>query len=152
MYGIPQIHILMALGLFVFGLHTLPYQQLQRQLAWRHPANSRIGARPSRQFVGRGDEIITLSGVLYPEVTGGKISLAALEAMADEGMSWPLIEGTGWFYGLYVVEELATTATAFFPDGAARKIEFTLKLARTDDDPSLLGTVGKSLLKQLDLK
>ena len=152
MYGIPQIHMLMVLGLFVFGLHTLPYQQLQRQLAWRHPANSRIGARPARQFVGRGDEIITLSGVLYPEVTGGKISLAMLEAMADEGKSWPLIEGTGWVYGHYVIEELATTASEFHPDGAARKIEFTLKLARTDDDPSLLGSVKKSMLNLLDLK
>jgi len=152
MYGIPQIHMLMALGLFVFGMKTVPYQTLQRQVTWRHPSNSRVLARPSSQFVGRGDEIITLSGVLYPEVTGGKISLAALEAMADEGRAWPLIEGTGWYYGLFVVEELATTAQAFFPDGAARKIEFTIKLKRTDDEPSLLGTAAKSLLALLDLK
>ncbi len=152
MYGIPQIHMLMALGLFVFGMKTLPYQQLQRQVTWRHPSSSVVGARPKRQFVGRGDEVITLSGVLYPEITGGRISLAALEAMADEGMAWPLIEGTGWVYGLFVIEEMATTATAHFPDGAARKIEFTVKLTRTDDEPSLLGTVGKELLNLLDLK
>ena len=152
MYGLPQISMMMALGLFVFGLHTVPYQQLQRQVSWRHPSASRVGARPTRQFVGRGDETITLSGVLYPEITGGKISLAALEAMADEGMAWPLIEGTGWFYGLYVIEEISTTATTFFPDGAARRIEFSMKLTRTDDEPSLLGTVGKNLLSLLDLK
>ncbi|UCV05866.1 phage tail protein [Dechloromonas denitrificans] len=144
--------MLMALGLYVFGMQTLPYQQLQRQISWRHPSSSRVNARPARQFVGKGDEIITLSGVLYPEITGGRISLAALEAMADEGMAWPLIEGTGWHYGLFVVEELATTSTALFPDGAARKIEFSIKLARTDDEPSLLGTVGNDLLTLLDLK
>lgn len=152
MYGLPQVSMMMALGLFVFGLHTVPYQQLQRQLQWRHPSNSRVGARPARQFAGRGDEIITLSGVLYPELTGGKISLAALEAMADEGLAWPLIEGTGLLYGLFVIEEQATTHTAFFPDGAPRKIEFTLKLARVDDEPSLLGTATKQLLEVLDLK
>lgn len=152
MYGIPQIHMLMALGLFVFGMHTLPYQQLQRQVAWRHPSNSRVGARPASQYIGRGEEIITLSGVLYPEITGGRISLAALEAMGDEGLAWPLLEGTGWVYGLYVIEELATTSTALFPDGAARKIEFTVKLKRKDDEPSLLGTVGKNLLNLLDIK
>lgn len=152
MYGLPQVSMMMALGLYVFGLHTLPYQSLQRQLAWRHPSNSRVGARPSRQFVGRGDETITLAGVLYPEVTGGKISLAALEAMADEGMAWPLIEGTGLYYGLFVIEEIASTHTEFFPDGAPRKIEFSLRLARVDDDPSLIGTVGKQLLNLLDLK
>ena len=152
MYGLPQISTMMALGFFVFSLYTVPYQQLQRQLAWRHPANSRIGARPTRQFIGRGEETITLSGVLYPELTGGKLSLEMLEAMADEGKAWPLIEGTGLVYGLYVIEEQASTHSEFFPDGAPRKIEFSLKLARVDDDPSLMGTVGKQLIGLLDLK
>lgn len=152
MYGIPSIHMLMIFGLFPFGLKTLPYQQLQRQVSWRHPETSRVGARPASQFIGRGPETITLSGLLVPEITGGKISLAALEAMADEGKSWPLIEGTGWYYGLFVAEDLSTTASAFFPDGAARKIEFSLKLKRTDDNPSLLGVVGNELLQLLDLK
>lgn len=152
MYGLPQISMMMALGLFVFGLPTVPYQQLQRQLAWRHPANSRVGARPTRQFIGRGDETITLSGVLFPELTGGRVSLAALEAMADSGKAWPLIEGTGLFYGLYIIEEQATTHSEFFPDGAPRKIEFGLKLARVDDDPNRLGTATSQILSLLDLK
>lgn len=152
MYGLPQISMMMALGLFVFGLHTVPYQQLQRQSVWRHPSASRVGARPSRQFAGPGDDIITLSGILYPEITGGKITLEALKAMAAEGRAWPLIEGTGLFYGLFVIEEVSETHSEFFPDGAPRKIEFSLKLARTDDDPSLMGTLGKQLLNLLDLK
>ncbi len=152
MYGMPQVSMMMALGLFVFGLHTTPYQQLQRQLAWRHPANSRVGARPARQYAGPGDENITLSGVLYPEITGGRVSLAALEIMANQGKAWPLIEGTGLYYGLFVIEEISTTASEFFPDGAPRKIEFSLKLSRTDDDESLLGTLSSDLLAQLDIK
>jgi phage protein U len=144
--------MMMAIGLFVFGLHTAPYQQLQRQTSWRHPATSRVSARPGRQFAGRGDDTITLSGVLYPEITGGKLTLEALKAMADEGMAWPLIEGTGLFYGLFVVEEVSETHSEFFPDGAPRKIEFSIKLIRTDDEPSLMGTVGKDLLSLLDLK
>lgn len=152
MYGLPQVSMMMALGLYVFGLYTVPYQQLQRQIGWRHPSVSRVGKRPARQFVGPGDDIITLSGVLVPEITGGKISLAALKAMADEGMAWPLIEGTGIFYGLFVVEELAQTDSLFFPDGAPRKIEFSLKLVRVDDEPDLLGRVTGELLSLLDLR
>lgn len=152
MYGFAKVSVMMALGFFVFGLRTVPYQQLQRQSTWRHPSVSRVGARPARQFTGPGDDLITLSGVLYPELTGGKISLEALKAMAAEGMAWPLIEGTGLFYGLFVIEEVAETHSEFFPDGAPRKIEFTLKLARTDDEPSLMGTIGKDLLALLDLK
>lgn len=152
MYGLPQISMMMALGLYVFGLHTVPYQQLQRQLSWRHPSVSRVGKRPARQFTGPGDDSITLSGVLYPELTGGKISLMALTAMADEGKSWPLIEGTGLFYGLFVIEEVSQTDSVFFPDGSPRKIEFSLKLTRVDDEPNLLGQVSHNLLSLLDLK
>lgn len=152
MYGLPQVSMMMALGFFVFGLKTVPYQQLQRQTSWRHPSVSRIGKRPARQFLGPGDDTITLSGVLYPELTGGKLSLAMLEVMAEEGKAWPLIEGTGLFYGLFVIEEISRTDSVFFPDGAARKIEFSLKLTRVDDEKSLLGQLSSKLLSMLNLK
>ena len=152
MYGLPQVSMMMALGLYVFGIYTIPYQQLQRQMSWRHPSVSRVGMRPARQFIGPGDDTITLSGVLYPELTGGKISLAALKAMADEGMAWPLIEGTGIFYGLFVIEELSQTDSTFFPDGAPRKIEFSLKLTRVDDEQDLMGQATSKLLALLNLK
>lgn len=152
MYGLPQVSMMMVLGLFVFGLQTVPYQQLQRQTNWRHPSTSRVRRRPARQFVGQGDDTITLSGVLYPEITGGKMSLAALEIMADEGKAWPLMEGTGIFYGLFAIEEISRTDSLFFPDGSPRKIEFSIKLVRVDDDANALGEISSELLQSLNLK
>lgn len=145
-----MISHMMALGLFVFALGTVPYQQLQRQRQWRHPASSRIGRRPARQFVGPGDDTITLSGSLYPEITGGKLSMALLATMADTGKAWPLIEGSGTVYGLFVIEELSETGTVFFADGSARKIDFSITLKRIDDDRlDLLGAATSSLLALL---
>ena len=60
--------MMMALGMFVFSLPTLAYQDLQRQTSWRHPSSSRVGSRPARQFTGAGDDTITLSGLLLPEL------------------------------------------------------------------------------------
>ena len=142
--------MMMALGLFVFATQTLPYQQLQRTTNWRHPSNSRLGMRPARQFMGPGDDSITLSGTLYPELTGGRVSLAMVRAMAETGMAWPLIEGSGAFYGLWVIESIDETGSVFFADGSARKIEFSLKLARVDDEQvDMLGSVTSSLLAML---
>lgn len=142
--------MMMALGLFVFATQTLPYQQLQRTTSWRHPSNSRLGMRPARQFMGPGDDSITLSGTLYPELTGGRVSLAMVRAMAETGMSWPLIEGSGAFYGLWVIESIDETGSVFFSDGSARKIDFSLKLARVDDEQvDMLGSVTSSLLALL---
>ncbi|SUH32494.1 phage tail protein [Salmonella enterica subsp. enterica] len=77
--------MMMVLGLYVFMLRTVPYQELQYQRSWRHTANSRVNRRPSTQFLGPDNDSLTLSGVLLPEVTGGRLSLLALEQMAELG-------------------------------------------------------------------
>lgn len=125
--------MMMALGMFVFGMHTLAYQEFQRQTNWRHGSTSRIGTNPARQFLGRGDDTITLPGVLVSGLTGTQISLDVLRQMADTGKAWTLIEGTGRIYGIWVIESMQETRTYFFKDGAARRIEFTLTLQRIDD-------------------
>jgi len=139
---------MMTLGLFVFSINTLPYQEFKRRVAWRHPSNSRVGARPASQFLGVDDETITLSGVLLPEITGGRLSLETIETMANQGRSWPLIEGTGAMLGLFVIESLDITKSVFFSDGAARRYEFTLQLKREENTAKLgdLASIIKGLL------
>lgn len=73
---------------------------------------------------------------LLPEITGGRMSLLALEQMAEQGKAWPLIEGSGMIYGMYVIEGLNQTKTEFFRDGMPRRIEFTLSLKRVDESLS----------------
>ncbi|WP_438852485.1 phage tail protein [Brevundimonas nasdae] len=125
--------MMMALGMFVFSLPTLAYQDLQRKSAWRHPEQSRVGARPASQFVGPEAEKITLSGVLAPEVSGRWSSLKDLRAMGDDGGPWSLVTGTGEVLGSWVIESLDTTETLFFEDGVARRADFTLSLKQVDD-------------------
>ena len=145
--------MMMALGMFVFSLRTAAYQELQRQTDWRHASNNRIGAAPARQFVGRGDDAITLPGILFPELAGTTLSLDALRLMANTGKAWPMIEGSGRIYGLWVIESLSETKTVFFRDGTPRRIEFTLTLKRIDDDQlDLIGAgthAGVSILRGL---
>lgn len=139
--------MMMALGLFVFGLDTLPYQKFTHEMAWRHPSSGRVGLRPARQFVGVDDETITLSGVLLPELTGGDLSLDLVRYMADTGEQWSLIEGTGRVYGFFVVENLSVSKEYFFKDGKARRIEFTLKLTRVgDDELHKLGAITSKIM------
>ncbi|MBR9880780.1 MAG: phage tail protein [Gammaproteobacteria bacterium] len=125
--------MLMALGMFVFQTRSVPYQQLQRATQWRHASQSRVGDRPAYQFVGPGADTITLSGTLLPEFTGGRLDLDEIRDMADEGKAWPLVEGTGRQYGLWVITGVNETSSTFFRDGAAQKIEFTITLEHVDD-------------------
>ena len=145
--------MMLALGMFVFSLSTAAYQELQRQTDWRHASNSRIGAAPARQFVGRGEDAITLPGVILPELAGTPLSLDALRLMANTGKAWPVVEGSGRIYGLWVIESLSETKTFFFRDGTPRRIEFTLSLKRIDDDRiDLIGAgtrAGISIMRSL---
>ncbi len=139
--------MMMIYGMLPFMRQTLPYDELQHSTDYRWPTNSRVGRRASAQFIGSGDEKITLSGELRPEITGGAVSLLTLKAMADEGRAWPLIGGNGKIYGMYVTESVAATHSEFYSDGSARKITFTLSLLRVDE--SLTAMFG-DLKKQAD--
>lgn len=139
--------IQLILGYFVFSLHTLAYQDLQRQLAWRHASTSRVGSRPAHQFIGPEDETITLNGVLLPELAGTRLSLELLAAMAETGNAWPLIQGDGTLFGEYLITSIQTTGTLHFQDGAPRRIEFQITLKRTDSQ--LLGDLTEKLASLL---
>ncbi|MCM2973490.1 phage tail protein [Larsenimonas suaedae] len=126
--------MLMALGMFVFETGTVPYQELQRRTEWRHASQSRVGDRLAYQFLGPGTDTITLSGTLLPAFTGGRVSLDQIRDMADQGQAWPLVEGTGKHYGLWVITGVDETSSTLFRDGAAAKIEFSLTLEHVDDE------------------
>jgi len=125
--------MMLALGLFVFMRQTLPYQTMQRDSTFRWPSNARMGKRNAFQYTGPENDTITISGELFPEITGGTLSLSAVRLMAEQGKAWPLIEGTGMIYGMFVINSVSETGALFYPDGSPRKINFTLKLTRVDE-------------------
>ena len=126
--------MMMIYGMFVFQLSTLPHQQIQQSRNWRHVKNERINRSASWQYIGAGDDTITLSGLLYPEITGGEVSLTALTTQAYAGRPWPLIDGVGQVYGMYVITALNTTRSELDRYGKARKIEFTVTFQRVNED------------------
>ncbi|EIX4511305.1 TPA: phage tail protein [Escherichia coli] len=126
--------MMMIYGMFVFQLSTLPHQQIQQSRNWRHVKNERVNRSASWQYIGAGDDTITLSGLLYPEITGGEVSLTALTTQAYAGRPWPLIDGVGQIYGMYVITALNTTRSELDRYGKARKIEFTVTFERVNED------------------
>lgn len=132
--------MLMSLGQFVWGINTLAYQQLQRQTRYRWASNNRVGQRPARQFLGPGDDSISLNGWISPELCGDRTSLDRLRVMAANGTPYVLVDALGSVYGLWIIDSLSETQTLFQVNGLARRIEFTLSLHRVDDD--LIDQVG----------
>jgi phage protein U len=65
-----MLEVMMGLGSYRFSLATAAYDQLVRSAEWRWPAQEVIGAIPVRQYTGRGETTISLSGMLYPHYKG----------------------------------------------------------------------------------
>jgi phage protein U len=135
---------MLAFGPFAFGMATAAYSELQRQMQFKHAAAVRVNARDAYQFVGPGTETLTVSGLVAPEVTGTLASITQLEDMGRGGLSYVLVDGAGYVYGVYYIDSLQTTQSYHHPDGTPRKVEFSLTLGRSDDLPTDAAATAKA--------
>ena len=140
--------MMMIFGMFVFSIPTATYQSLQRTTTWNHASNNRVNSMPAYQYVGKGEDSITLDGSIVPEF-GSQLSLTALRLMGDTGKSFPLIAGNGKIYGLWILESIDETQTYFFKNGKPRKVEFSLKLKKTQTAGALIGNILGSVASKL---
>jgi phage protein U len=124
---------LLSLGMFVFAIDTLAYDELQRKRAWRFATNGRVGAKDAIQFTGADLETVTLSGSTHIELADGRVSLDQLIDMAAEGEDWPLVDGRGNVLGNFVITAIDERHRHFLPDGQARQIDFGIDLLEAPD-------------------
>jgi phage protein U len=120
--------VMMSLGDFRFSLDTAAYQSLDRSVSWRWQAIDRINARPAQQYIGPGEETISLDGTIYPSFRGGLGQIAAMQAEGDKGTPLLMVDGTGKVWGQYVITRLREGQSVFFSNGMPRKIDFTIEL------------------------
>ena len=114
-------------GLYQFEMQTAAPQTVTRDNEYRWAGHNRIGQRPSKQFMGKGEDRITFDGAIFPEFAGGLFQLEYLHALAGVGKAFPLMRGDGWFYGLYCLTKIGETDTAMIAEGVPLKQEFRLE-------------------------
>ena len=123
---------LLALGMFLFELRTLAYDQLQRRTSWQHARAARIGARDATQYTGPGEDSISLSGTVYAEIADGPVSLDQLREMAADGEALPLVDGAGKVHGDFIILAVDERQAFLMADGTPRRIDFAIDLLRVD--------------------
>lgn len=125
---------MLALGPYRFSLDTAAYQDLLRTTAYRWPLQQRLGRPPARQFVGVGDDRVTLSGTIYPHYRGGLGQIDEMRASAAAGEPLQLVTGAGRVLGAWVIETVEETQQLFLATGEPRRVAFRLELAAYGDD------------------
>ena len=124
----------MALGDYRFSLETAPYQSLVRSTEYRWQAQDRVGRRPAQQYLGIGQDEVTLEGTIYPEFRGGLGHLDRMREEAERGAPLLMTDSTGRVWRRWVISRVEETQPVFAVAGTPRKVEFGLQLPRYGED------------------
>ena len=136
--------ILMTLGGFQFAITTAAHESLQRETAYRWEKQDRLGREPAMQFIGPGEEKISLSGRIYPHFRGGVGQINTMREMAGEGEPLQLVDGLGNVLGSYCITRITEGQTAYVGPGIPRRQDFSLELARYGEDTLTSSSSGSS--------
>ena len=129
----PAEHML-ALGDYRFSVDAAAYQELVRVSEYRWSVQDRLGQRPAQQYLGPGEESIELPGVIYPAYRGGLGQLNAMRSEAGKGEPLIMTSGQGLALGKWCITRVEENASLFLASGAARKVEFRLRIVRYGED------------------
>lgn len=135
--------------LFVFGalvIDTRPfnademYRTSQASLAQKSTLE---GFQPS-EFMGEGEETITLSGKLAPLRVGGLSELEFCERMCKDGFRAPLMRGDGRRFGTYQITNVREHHSDFVRSGVGFFVHYTLNLKKVQG-----GANGASVINSI---
>lgn len=120
--------IMLALGDYRFSVDTAAYNSLQRTTTYRWARQDRIGTVPAAQWVGPGEDTISLRGVVYPHYSGGLAQISNMRAEAAQGRPLRLVDGRGTVHGFWTIDKVREDESVFLPGGIPRKIDFRMQL------------------------
>ena len=134
---------------YMFSVDDLPQTGLDRDLELRWDGAKRLGRRVAMQYLGPGEEKVTLKGTIYPPRLGSFEMLEALRNDALSGSPRSFVTGYGRYMGTWVIKSVKDVQTHYLPGGYPRKVEFTIELVHYGNDGFGVGALfagGLSLI------
>lgn len=107
------------------------------------------GLKPT-EFMGEGDDNITLSGQLLPFKTGGLDELEIAHSFRRAGMRLPVMRGDGRSLGWFQITSLSEAHKELMRNGIGFIVKYRINLTRTEPDNGSSGIIG-ALLSVFDL-
>jgi phage protein U len=111
---------------FSFGIGTVVYQSLSRNSEYRWASQDRINRGPAKQFIGVGNQDLSMPCTLLTQMAGGRNQGDALRAIAKHGRPVSLTDYYGVWHGFWVIKKIGEVKTQFMADGVEQKQEITI--------------------------
>ncbi|HEV7293119.1 MAG TPA: phage tail protein [Devosia sp.] len=127
-------------------LDTRPFNadEMGRSAGADFAVKSLIGTLPGREFMGEGDDKITLSGQLLPFKTGGLTELDMAHEFRRSGQRLPVMRGDGKMYGWFAIESVEESHSELMRNGVGFVVKHSISLIKVGPEgasPNILGTI-----------
>ncbi len=105
--------VLLQWGPHVFTVGSMSYEELRQTAQGRWEKHPIIGRRPAGQYVGPGEEPLTVRGTVYPLSMGGSEDAQVQAVLADcsSGRVYSLVTANGDIMGSYRLERCEAVGT-----------------------------------------
>lgn len=114
------------------SLDTAPFNadEMDRTAGADFAVKPIMGGLQGREFMGEGDDKITLSGQLLPFKTGGLTHLEAAHGFRRSGTRLPLMRGDGKSFGWFVIESIKESHSELMRDGVGFVVKHTIEMTK----------------------
>jgi uncharacterized protein len=126
---------LLIWGDYAFEVGATSFEEMAHRFGGRWGKQPVFGRRPTGQYLGPGEEEITLRGTIYP-VDMGLSTFSQIQAMqkdAGNGVVDMIFSGAGDAMGLFRLEEVTYTSTNQLSEGTPQKVTYTLRFTADED-------------------
>lgn len=137
--------MLYSIGSLMLDTRPFSAEEVQRSASADFASKALIGALPSREFMGEGDDSLTLSGQLLPFKLGGLTELEMAHAFRRSGQRLPVLRGDGRRLGWFVIETINETHRELMRDGVGFFVRHSITLVRVGPESASTSIVGTIL-------
>lgn len=128
------------------SLDTRPFSvdEMQRSSSADYAQKPVMGGMIAREFMGEGEDKITLSGQILPFKTGGLTELELARQLMLAGQSLPVLRGDGARLGWFTIDKISEGHKELMRDGVGFFIKHSLELTKVSPEgasPSVIGTI-----------
>lgn len=103
-----------------------------------------IGTLPGREFMGEGDDNLSLSGQLLPFKTGGLTELEVAHGFRRSGQRLPVMRGDGKMMGWFAITAIQEDHSELSRFGVGFVLRHSISLVKVGPEgasPSIIGTI-----------
>ncbi|WP_108459210.1 phage tail protein [Devosia naphthalenivorans] len=128
-------------------LDTRPFNadEMSRSASADFAVKPLMGTLPGREFMGEGDDKLSLSGQLLPLKTGGLTELEVAHGFRQSGQRLPVMRGDGKMFGWFAIESIQETHMDLMADGVGFRVKHSIALIKVGPEGASTNIIGSIL-------